>query len=623
MTEQTDVVIVGGGPTGALLSALLGKAGVPNIVLEKEADITTDPRGIALDEDGIRALQAIGAYGKVFTEIGSTMTRFNFLSGVHKDLSKRPLLSMDYSTSEGGTGHVGFICHKQPALERAIRDSMSDNSYSEMRSRCLVTGISEDSECVTVHYINAQGQATSIQSRFLVGADGKTGYVRKKYLEPQGITMNKCECTNYEETWVALNWKVTTPTPKTHPDFPLWQLGYTPTDVYDLFFPKEFNFLCNPERPAVCGRFGLQTDQLWRFEFVVHKGEDEVKMATLEETQKIIFPYLTHSGTRYGMRHDVHYPEDCIEVLRSRAFSFQARSCNRWAQGRVILVGDAAHVFPPFGGQGISSGFRDALGLAWRLAMLRQVPQGNHTDVIKAWYTERKQQLDRSLAATIQNGEYVTQSNPFTIFVRDWYLWLYQLVPRWRREIEKGARAQGMVRYNHEAGMPFLPGSCGGTLLPQVYAWDFQAGLVRFSDDLIFAPGKDGLLQVLILPASEKEAEELTLAIKDMPQNEFVKSDEAVALIQDCTMGSACSRKLMHCGIHIARIATAEEFAAEIDLCQGRPAPKYYDPYRISKEVRNMKFVLVRPDRYIYTACATSQELRNALNSLVDVLVQR
>jgi 2-polyprenyl-6-methoxyphenol hydroxylase-like FAD-dependent oxidoreductase len=73
MAEQTEVVICGGGPTGALLSALLGDLQVPNIVLEREADITTDPRGIALDEDGIRALQAIGVYDRIFTEIGSSM----------------------------------------------------------------------------------------------------------------------------------------------------------------------------------------------------------------------------------------------------------------------------------------------------------------------------------------------------------------------------------------------------------------------------------------------------------------------------------------------------------------------------------------------------------------------
>lgn len=71
MEEQTTVIICGGGPTGALLSALLGKAGVPNIVLEREAGITADPRGIVLDEDGIRTLQVIGLYEKVHTEIGS------------------------------------------------------------------------------------------------------------------------------------------------------------------------------------------------------------------------------------------------------------------------------------------------------------------------------------------------------------------------------------------------------------------------------------------------------------------------------------------------------------------------------------------------------------------------
>lgn len=71
MAEQTHVIICGGGPTGALLSVLLGKAQVPNVVLEKEEGITTDPRGIALDEDGVRTLQAIGVYDKIFTEIGS------------------------------------------------------------------------------------------------------------------------------------------------------------------------------------------------------------------------------------------------------------------------------------------------------------------------------------------------------------------------------------------------------------------------------------------------------------------------------------------------------------------------------------------------------------------------
>lgn len=148
---------------------------------------------------------------------------------------------------------------------------------------------------------------------------------------------------------MALNWKITPPTEKTHPNFPLWRLGYTPEEVYDLFFPKQFRFICNPKRPSVCGRFGLMQDRLWRFEFVVQKGENPDTMATFEETSKIIFPYITHPGSRYGLNEPVQFPKDCIETLRSRPFSFVAKSCNRWSQGRVILAGDAAHVFPPFG----------------------------------------------------------------------------------------------------------------------------------------------------------------------------------------------------------------------------------------------------------------------------------
>lgn len=69
--ETTDVVICGCGPTGALLAVYLGQMSVSNIILEKEADITTDPRGIALDEDGIRLLQGAGVYDSIYTEIGT------------------------------------------------------------------------------------------------------------------------------------------------------------------------------------------------------------------------------------------------------------------------------------------------------------------------------------------------------------------------------------------------------------------------------------------------------------------------------------------------------------------------------------------------------------------------
>lgn len=70
-SETTDVLIVGCGPTGALLTALLGQFGIQNIVLEKQADITDDPRGITLNEDGIRLLQEVGLYDKIYTEMGS------------------------------------------------------------------------------------------------------------------------------------------------------------------------------------------------------------------------------------------------------------------------------------------------------------------------------------------------------------------------------------------------------------------------------------------------------------------------------------------------------------------------------------------------------------------------
>lgn len=186
--ETTDVIICGCGPTGALLSALLGRKSVKNVVLEREKEVVNDPRGIALDEEGIRLLQEIGLYDKVHTDIGETIGRIYFTSGKQGLLTK-PFMQMDMSSTEGGTGHVGGICHKQPVMEKYIRQAVGMCKSSTLKLGATITEIQEDQNWVRVKYTNDRGEEHWIRGKFLVGADGKTGFTRKRYLEPKGVIL--------------------------------------------------------------------------------------------------------------------------------------------------------------------------------------------------------------------------------------------------------------------------------------------------------------------------------------------------------------------------------------------------------------------------------------------------
>ncbi|KAJ5757375.1 uncharacterized protein N7511_006069 [Penicillium nucicola] len=618
--ETTDVVICGCGPTGAMLSAYLGRMDIPHIVIEKEPEITTDPRGIALDEDGIRMLQGIGIYDQIYSDIGTCMSKFKFIGGTEKSLLKKPFLEMDYGTTEGGTGHIGFICHKQPVLEKHLRNAMKSD-FCQLHTGASVSEIREEGGYVYSRYTDAHGVAHGIRSRFLVGADGKTGFTRKNFLEPLGIHMEQAHQAFYDETWVALNWEISLPTEKTHPDFPLWRLGYTPEQVYDIFFPASFRFVCNPERPAVCGRFGLPSDRLWRFEFVVRAGEDGEEMSKPDNIQKVVFPYITHPGSRYSLMQDVAFPEDCIRVLRSRPFRFSARSCNRWSHGRVVLCGDAAHVFPPFGGQGIASGFRDAVSLAWRLALLcrrQEAAISNHEEVLSGWYVERKQQLERSLAATIKNGQFVTEGNPIKIFLRDWSLFFMHFVPSWRRDLRLGHRKGGLVKYNHSPGLPFDPSHRGGLCLPQVYCKQIGGDKVLFSDDLIFSKDKKSLFQLLVYLDSVDELDAVQQSVARVQEifKGQVHPSETTYIVED-TKAKLPEAKEDQSLIY--RLATGQEFA-QSSLCRGRPEPQYYDPYYLRKSLDGNKFVLVRPDRFIYAACGSIADLEKAIHNAMEYL---
>jgi len=183
-------------------------------------------------------------------------------------------------------------------MEQHLRRVALESGLVNIKCGSTLTGILEEKDSVVTTYKASHG-TYQVKGKFLVGADGKTGYTRKKYLEPRGILMEESDACKYNATWIALNLQITLPTENSHPSFPLWKLGFSQEDIYDEFFPTEFRFLCNPARPAVCGRFGLRDARLWRFEFVVKADEGGTDMAQWENARKIILPYLTHSGKRY------------------------------------------------------------------------------------------------------------------------------------------------------------------------------------------------------------------------------------------------------------------------------------------------------------------------------------
>ncbi|KAB8235631.1 putative monooxygenase [Aspergillus alliaceus] len=427
---MTDVVICGCGPTEAMLLNYLSQMSISNVILEREADISTDPAGI-------------GIYDPIYSEIGSRMGRFNFIGGTETALKRSPFSL--YSTMIGGAGHIGLLSQATQTRKKLPEE---DVEYHVLRFE-TVFELREDGNWTYSKYHDAQGMEWEIRARFPVGADGKTGFTRENYLGPKGVHMEKV--TEYvsvgvpTKTWVALNWHITLPTPESHPQCPLWKLGYTLEQVYDIFFPDEFRFLCNPNRPAV-------------FEFVVRLGEDGYEKAKPEWIKKIVFPNVTYHGSPYN---------------------------------------DAAHVFPPFGGQGSAFGFRDAVSLAWRPALLcRYHPTTPkiHKQFLSAWCQNESNSLKRLLKGSLK--------------------------------------------------------------LPQVFCKD-MSGKVSFTEDVIFRSEQNSLFRLFVYLRNDEELEPARNAMRvtqEISRGEF-GVDNISFIVEQITCDEASDYK------NLFQIANAEDFA--------------------------------------------------------------
>ena len=331
-----DVIMAGGGPTGVMLASELRLHSVHALVLEKEAEPTRVVRALGLHARSIEVMDQRGLLER-FLALGQQYPVGGFFAGIPKPAPDR----LD-------TAHPYILGIPQTTVERLLTEHAGELGV-EIRRGCEVIGLNQDDDGVTVELADG----TELRTRYLVGCDGGRSTVRKVLGvgfpgEPSRVEtlLGEMELTASPETLATVGAEVR----KTQFRFGAMPLG---DGVYRVLVPAE----------------GV--------------AEDRAVPPTLDEFKQQLHAY---AGTDFG----VHSPR-----WLSR-FGDATRLAERYRTDRVLLAGDAAHIHPPTGGQGLNLGIQDAFNLGWKLAAAINgwAPEG----LLDSYETER-----RPVAADVLN----------------------------------------------------------------------------------------------------------------------------------------------------------------------------------------------------------------------------
>lgn len=308
---STQVLVIGAGPTGLTLANLLGQANVDTLIVDRKPGTVTEPRAVSIDDESLRTMQAVGLDEAVLRDVVAGY-------GVH------------YFTRPGGhcfgkvepTGKLyGFPkrnAFRQPLFESTLKTGLERFPSLAVRFEHELLEFTQDSHGVRALIRDASGQLLDVSAHYLVACDGGRSPVRKQL----GIQMVG---SSFSSRWLVVDTDQDTD--------PFWQ-----TRVY-----------CDARRPVVEVPGPHHTR---RFEFMLKADETDEQMLSDERLQDLLRPFKGDTP---------------VSVVRKTVYTFHARVAERWQVDRVFLAGDAAHLTPPYAGQGMNSGVRDAHNLAWKL----------------------------------------------------------------------------------------------------------------------------------------------------------------------------------------------------------------------------------------------------------------
>jgi 3-(3-hydroxy-phenyl)propionate hydroxylase len=420
-----DVAIVGFGPVGASLAALLGRRGVRVAVFDKSGQIYPLPRAFALDHEALRVFQEIGIAGA----LAPHMTPYR--PTIYQGSDGEPIQHLDMGPSPYPLAWAPSYTFNQPALEAALRRAVGEMPSVSVHLGHEVAQIEQSATHARLGVRRPDGTQAALEARYVVACDGGASPTRRRL----GLKLRSLE---FDEPWIVVDMHVAEE-----------RLGQLPATNVQY---------CRPERPCTYV-VGPGTHRRWEFLLLPHEAEQ--REMPHDAIWALLAPWLSPADAR---------------IWRAATYRFHAVVLEQWRAGRVLLAGDSAHQMPPFLAQGMCQGLRDAVNLAWKLEWVLggRAPER----LLDSYGEERGPQVEAVTATVKRLGQIICERDPARAAARD----------RRLRE-EQGGQVRMQIRQSLLPGVHHglidRDEAPAGTPFPQAMARIEPGAAPRRMDDLL------------------------------------------------------------------------------------------------------------------------------------------